>query len=165
MSPKPLMTVTSTGALGGGGGQSLRRILVPVQSPAAADKALSFAADACRTVNGVIRLVHVRTYDPPIPRCPSRFYPESVEDAAALLDEALVTVWAHGAQATTAVVDAPRGDAGEAIAQHAASWQANLIVLTRRPRSAVGRLVLGSVPDQVMRSASCPVLTVHPRSK
>jgi nucleotide-binding universal stress UspA family protein len=32
-------------------------------------------------------------------------------------------------------------------------------------RPAVSRLVLGSVADQVMHKASCPVLTVHPKRK
>jgi nucleotide-binding universal stress UspA family protein len=29
--------------------------------------------------------------------------------------------------------------------------------------AAIARLLLGSVPDQVMRRAACPVLAVHPR--
>jgi Universal stress protein family len=33
----------------------------------------------------------------------------------------------------------------------------------RCPRPALARLVGGSVPDQVMRKASCPVLAVPPR--
>ena len=40
-----------------------------------------------------------------------------------------------------------------------------MIVLTRRRRPAISRVVQGSVADQVMRKASCPVLTVHPRRK
>jgi hypothetical protein len=45
------------------------------------------------------------------------------------------------------------------------AWQADMIVLTRRRRPALSRIVLGSVADQVMRKASCPVLTVHPNRK
>jgi nucleotide-binding universal stress UspA family protein len=37
-----------------------------------------------------------------------------------------------------------------------------VIVLTRQPRTAVSRLLLGSVPDRVMRKSGCPVLAVHP---
>jgi len=88
--------------------------------------------------------------------------PETVAQAAALLDEALLIVWGDGAQATTAVVNAPRGAVAAAIAAQAAAWRADMIVLTRRRRPAISRLVLGSVADQVMRKASCPVLTVHP---
>ena len=55
------------------------------------------------------------------------------------------------------------GGGAEAIAWQAAAWPADLIVLTRPPRLAITRLVGGSVPDQVMRKASCPVLAVPPR--
>jgi nucleotide-binding universal stress UspA family protein len=110
----------------------------------------------------VLSLVHVRIYDPPL-RGAGRFYPETAEEAAAVLDEALLTLWASGLRAAAAVVTAQRGQVAAAIARQASAWPADVIVLTRRPRPAVGRLMLGSVSDQVMRTASCPVLAVHPR--
>jgi len=149
-----------------GGEPSSRRIFVPVRSPSESAEALAAAAHVwSSTVNGVLRLVHVRMYDPPMPRCPGRFYPESAAEAVALLDEALLILWGSGARATTAVVDAPRGKVAAAIAQQATAWRADVIVLTRRPRPAISRMVLGSVADQVMRKANCPVLTVHPKRK
>jgi nucleotide-binding universal stress UspA family protein len=161
------LQVASPGAdVPGGGEPSFRRIFVPVRSPGESGEALAVAARVCgSTVNGVLRLVHVRMYDPPMPRCPGRFYPESAAEAAALLDEALLILWSSGAQATTAVVDAPRGEVAAAIAQQASAWRADVIVLTRRRRPAISRVFLGSVADQVMRKASCPVLTVHPKRK
>jgi nucleotide-binding universal stress UspA family protein len=145
---------------------SFRRIFVPVRSPAESAEALAAAARVCgSTINGVLRLVHVRIYDPPRPRCPGRFYPETAAEAAALLDEALLIIWGGGAQATPAVVDAPRGEVAAAIAQQASTWRADVIVLARRPRPAISRMVLGSVADQVMRKTSCPVLAVHPKRK
>jgi nucleotide-binding universal stress UspA family protein len=149
-----------------GGEPSFRRIFVPVRSPGESAEALAVAARVCSsTANGVLRLVHVRMYDPPMPRCPGRFYPETAAEAASLLDEALLILWSSGAQATTAVTDAPRGEVAAAIAQQASAWRADVIVLTRRRRPAVSRMVLGSVADQVMRKASCPVLAVHPKRK
>jgi nucleotide-binding universal stress UspA family protein len=150
----------------GGDGTSFRRILVPVRSPGESAEALAAAARICNsTINGVLRLVHVRIYDPPMPRCPGPFYPETAAEATALLDEALLIVWGGGARATTTVVNAPRGEVAAAIAQQASAWRADVIVLTRRRRPAISRMVLGSVADQVMRKASCPVLTVHPERK
>ena len=70
-----------------GGEPSFRRIFVPVRSPDESAEALAVAARVCgSTINGVLRLVHVRMYDPPMPRCPGRFYPETKAQAAALLD-------------------------------------------------------------------------------
>jgi nucleotide-binding universal stress UspA family protein len=149
-----------------GNGPSFRRIFVPVRSPDESADALAAATRICSTtISGVLRIVHVRIYDPPMPRCPSRFYPETAAEAAALLDEALLIVWGRGAQATTAAVDAPRGEVAMAIARQASAWRADMIVLTRRRRPAISRMVLGSVADQVMRNASCPVLTFHPNRK
>jgi nucleotide-binding universal stress UspA family protein len=148
---------------GAGGDSSVRRILVPVRSPGASAEALAAAVRVCSsTINGMLCLVHVRIYDPPRPRCPGPFYPETAAQATELLDEALLIVWGDGARATTAVVNAPRGAVAAAIAAQAAACRADMIVLTRRRRPAISRLVLGSVADQVMRKASCPVLTVHP---
>jgi nucleotide-binding universal stress UspA family protein len=151
---------------GAGDGQSFRRILVPVRSPGESADALAAATRICSsTVNSILRLVHVRIYDPPMPRCPGRFYLETAAEATALLDEALLMVWSDGAQATTAVVNAPRADVAGAIARQASAWRADMIVLTRRRRLSVSRMVLGSVADQVMREATCPVLAVQPNRK
>ena len=160
------VAIPGAGAPDAGDGPSFRRIFVPVRSPDESAEALAVAARVySSTANGMLRLVHVRMYDPPMPKCPGRFYPETAAEAAALLDEALLIIWGSGAQATTAVVDAPRGEVAAAIAQQASAWRADVIVLTRRRRPAISRMVLGSVADQVMRKAGCPVLTVPQKRK
>jgi nucleotide-binding universal stress UspA family protein len=152
-----------TGAHAGDGKSPFRRILVPVYWPGESGPALVVAARICGMTGGVLRLVHVRTCDPPL-RSAARFYRETAGEAAAVLEQALVMAWACGGpQATTVVVDARRGDVAVAIAWQAAAWPADLIVLTRHPRPALARLVGGSVPDQVMRKAGCPVLAIPAR--
>ena len=160
------LAVPGTDEPDAGNERSFRRIFVPVRSPGESADALAAATQICSsTVNSLLRLVHVRIYDPPMSRCPGRFYLETAAEATALLDEALLMIWGGGAQATTAIVDAPRAEVAEAIARQASAWRADMIVLTRRRRLAVSRMVLGSVADQVMRNASCPVLTVQPSRK
>jgi nucleotide-binding universal stress UspA family protein len=51
------------------------------------------------------------------------------------------------------------------IAREAAEWGAEVIVLTRRPRTALGILLCGSVSEQVMRKAAGPVLVVRRRRR
>ena len=149
-----------TGAPPADGNSSFRRILVPVHWPGESGPALAVAARICGVTGGALRLVHVRTCDPPLPIA-GRFYLETPGEAAAALEEALLMAWACGGpRATTVVVDARHGDVAVAIARQAAAWPADLIVLARHPRPAITRLVLGSVPDQVMRKASCPVLAI-----
>jgi hypothetical protein len=77
-----------------GDGPSLRRILAAARAPGQAAEALTVAARACRTIGGVLRLVHVRTCDRPLHRA-GRFSPETV-GIAAVLDEARPAVWACG---------------------------------------------------------------------
>ncbi len=147
-----------------GDGPGVLRILVPIRSAEDAVGPLAVAARVCGTANGMLCLVHVRIYDPPRRGC-GRFYPQTKSEAAAIPDEALPIAWAYGLRATTAVVEARRGDVASAIARQASAWRADMMVMTRRPSPAICRLVLGSVPDQVMRKAHCPVLAVHPDRK
>jgi nucleotide-binding universal stress UspA family protein len=55
------------------------------------------------------------------------------------------------------------GDAVETILAVAQEIHADLIVLGTHGRTGLGRLLMGSVAEQIVRKASCPVLTVkHP---
>jgi nucleotide-binding universal stress UspA family protein len=55
----------------------------------------------------------------------------------------------------------PEGPVAEQIVEHAQKVGADLIALTTHGRSGLGRLVLGSVADAVVRHAPCPVLLVR----
>lgn len=55
------------------------------------------------------------------------------------------------------------GDPGEAIVDAADAEDADLIVVGSHGRSGVGRVLLGSVSDFVVRHANCPVLVVRQR--
>jgi nucleotide-binding universal stress UspA family protein len=157
----PEAAIPDAHALGSGGASSFRRILVPIRLADEAVNTLAVAARVCCSTNGVLRVLHVRVFDPPV-RGTGRFYPETAAESAARADEALPLMWRYGVSATTAVVEAQRGDVARAIAHQAAVWPADVIVMTRRPSSAFCRLVMRSIPDQVMRIATCPVLAVHP---
>jgi nucleotide-binding universal stress UspA family protein len=53
-----------------------------------------------------------------------------------------------------------RGDAATGILQVAQERSCDLIVMGSHGRTGLGRLLLGSVAEQVVRKAPCPVLTV-----
>lgn len=57
------------------------------------------------------------------------------------------------------------GDPGEEVVRAAQESRAELIVMSTHGRTGLPRLLMGSVAEQVMRKAECPVLTVkapHP---
>lgn len=41
----------------------------------------------------------------------------------------------------------------------------DLIVIATAGRGAVSRMLMGSVTDRIVRTAPCPVLTVHPHDR
>jgi nucleotide-binding universal stress UspA family protein len=53
-----------------------------------------------------------------------------------------------------------RGEPAETILDAAREYQADLVVMGSHGRTGLGRLLLGSVAEQVLRGATCPVLTV-----
>ncbi len=54
------------------------------------------------------------------------------------------------------------GDPATGIVQVARERECDLVVLGTHGRTGLGRLLMGSVAEQVLRTASCPVLTVKP---
>lgn len=56
------------------------------------------------------------------------------------------------------------GDAAEALVGAATTHRASVLVIGLRHRSAVGKLILGSVAQRVLLGAPCPVLAVKAES-
>lgn len=54
------------------------------------------------------------------------------------------------------------GDPAQETLRAADATHADLIVMGTHGRGVIGRLLLGSVAEQVLRKAPCPVLTVRP---
>jgi nucleotide-binding universal stress UspA family protein len=141
---------------------NVRRILVPVDfspgSQAAVDCALYFA-DAH---DASIDLLHV--YELPtqmstiVPGANSRGdVAEERSDAGAQLVALAGRLLARGfTRVRTRIVG---GFADQVILAEAHAY--DLIVMGTHGRTGLDRLVVGSVAEQVVRGASCPVLTLH----
>lgn len=54
------------------------------------------------------------------------------------------------------------GDPGESIVSAADAESADVVVVGTHARGTIGRLLIGSVSEHVVRHASCPVLVVRP---
>jgi nucleotide-binding universal stress UspA family protein len=63
----------------------------------------------------------------------------------------------------TTLAFTPEGSPGQEIVKAAKDWPADMIVIGSHGRSGLGRVLLGSVAEAVMRHAPCPVLIVRGR--
>jgi nucleotide-binding universal stress UspA family protein len=142
-----------------------RSIVVPLDGSAFGEQALPFALATARAAGAALCLVHVHREH--------AFYMvgtvpivDEVEDARQRTDEkAYLEGLAQrlSAQApqpvSVALLDQP---IASAIAAHAASTHADLIVLTSHGRGGMSRFWLGSTADTLVRQTETPLLIVRP---
>lgn len=138
-------------------------IIVPLDGSAVAETALRYAEDLASAGNRELLLLTVQ--DGIVMRGFEGFAESehiSPEEASlAYLERTLEAVTARGISARTTAV---AGDhAAEAILAQAVEEEAEMIVLATHGRSGVGKWLLGSVAEKVVRSARRPVLVVPAR--
>lgn len=83
------------------------------------------------------------------------------EGGERILAGARASVEAEGVAVDTQLFDSMDGRLSDRVAQQVAEWQADLIVLGTHGRRGVGRMLLGSDAEQVIRTADVPVLLVR----
>jgi nucleotide-binding universal stress UspA family protein len=145
---------------------AVRRILCPIDFSGFSDRALGFAAAVARWQGAEIHGLHV------LPILAEAWaFPLAVDAAAgeplspAAFRDRLKARLAR-AQAADLVVECHirQGGAAHEIVAYARGAAMDLIVMGTHGRSGVERLVLGSVTENVLRHAPCPVLTI-PRTE
>lgn len=140
-----------------------KRILVPVDGSDTSNKALVAALQMARENGGRVRLMHVLDelaylsgYE-----VGADLLKVARDYAVKVLDDALAMAKAAGVPADTKLVEAPGVRIGEAVAAEARSWEADLVVTGTHGRRGIGRVLLGSGAEQVLRMAPVPVLAVR----
>jgi len=134
-------------------------ILVPTDFGEASDTALSYGRTLAHTLGGKLHLLHVMEnyFMRPIVADP-----HALEAAARRqLDERLTLMDRDtlGASATLEVSD----HTAAAVVEYANASHIDFIVMGTHGRQSMERLLTASVAEHVVRTASCPVLTVkHP---
>jgi nucleotide-binding universal stress UspA family protein len=138
------------------------KIIVPFDFSDTAERALALAADLQRTTGGPpIHIVHAISSRP---AGTGEVLLESLlpseTEIAALEKQMIEKARRHEATATAAVgIRAAAVD--DIIVDAARSAGAGLIVMGSHGRTGVRRLLLGSVAEQVLRHAPCPVVIVR----
>jgi nucleotide-binding universal stress UspA family protein len=144
-----------------------QRILVPIDGSPTSTRGLDEAVRLARVTGGQIRLLHV--IDEMISVTGFETGAVYINDVlpmlkkagTALLDKAKARVEPAGVPVDTLLVDCIARRTSEVVNEQAAAWNADLIVLGTHGRRGAGRLLLGSDAEQILRTATVPVLLVR----
>ena len=142
---------------------SVRRILLATDLSPASEGATREALDLARDLRA--RLLIVSVIDPTARTIPGSRVERIDQQRAVRLDSAQAVVARGREEGVEASFLVWEGEPGPSIVEAAASEQVDMIVVGSHGRGAMGRLLIGSVSDHVVRHAPCPVLVVRPRPK
>ena len=140
-------------------------ILVPTDFSEPADRALAYAVELASKLGARIHVVHVIGIPalgvPELGVAMTSATIESViRDDQATLDR---VVDKYRGVATFGEVMLRTGDVRDMIRQAADEVHADLITIGTHGRRGLSHVLLGSVAEAIVRTARCPVLTVHAR--
>ena len=142
------------------------KILMPTDFSACANSALGHAVDLAEHFGAALHLLHVVVLHQDDPHSPGHAFP-GLEELHQHMEEAASSEmrrWTEDPRAAgLEVVEAQSRHiaAAPAILQYADREGVDLIVLGTHGRRGLRRFLLGSVTEEVVRSASCPVLTLR----
>ena len=143
------------------------RILVPVDGSPAADAGLAEAVRIARFGGAQIRLIHV-VDEMPVVLSADGHAVLSADLLSALkrigegvLQRCRTMVVEGGVAVDTALFERLSGRLCDLVADEARTWNADLVVIGTHGRPGIGRLLLGSDAEQIVRSSPVPVLLVR----
>ena len=142
----------------------IRRILLATDLGSASDLATDWAFDMARTHGAALLVISVIDEDDLVPagtvgRSPR--WDQIRDDRNAAAGRLVELGRASGIDVSFLVWT---GDVAESIVSAAQSESADLVIVGSHGRGRLGRLLLGSVSEAVIRRAPCPVLVVRPRN-
>jgi nucleotide-binding universal stress UspA family protein len=140
---------------------SFQRILVAVDAGPIAARAVDVAVDLARSLRAELAFVHA--VDPSVGYGPesgvsaSEFISTATDRAKQLIASLRERAKVESSTAEFVPVGQPAGE----VVKTAREWTADLIVIGSHGRGGVKRVLLGSVAEEVMRQAPCPVLVIR----
>ena len=144
-------------------------IVVPLDGSRLAEQALEPAQFLALRLHAAIEVVQVfvpampSMYGTGSPPIDSRLDAELREEAAAYIDDVAARERIpRGARVAAKLLEGP---VVETLAAHLAALDHPLVVMMTHGRSGIGRVMLGSVTEALVRSATVPVLAIRARNE
>ena len=144
-----------------------QRIFVPIDGSATSTQGLDEAIKLAKLTGASLRLIHVvDALTITTGLVPSAYYadevpPRAKEAGVQILEQARIRVEASGVKVDTFLFDSMVARVSETVIEQAKAWNADLIVIGTHGRRGVGRILLGSDAEQIVRMAPVPVLLVR----
>jgi nucleotide-binding universal stress UspA family protein len=144
----------------------IRRILYPTDFSDTAKQALMHALFLAEQFDAELHMLHAIVLHESDPRDPDQHFPEPSDILNRLFeiaDSEMAEVVRLSEPKKLKLVEAKeRGySAGEVILNYAEGHEIDLVVMGTHGRRGPARMFLGSVAEEVVRHASCPVLTMR----
>ena len=144
-----------------------QRILVPVDGSPTSNAGLAEAIKLAKLTGACVRVLHV-VDETAFLMGGDSFTPMSgdvftllKEAGQAVLEAARVKVSAAGLPVQVALFDGFTGRLSDRVAEQVRDWRADVMVLGTHGRRGVGRMLMGSDAEQIVRTATVPVLLVR----
>jgi len=146
-----------------------RKILVPVDGSQASKTGLKEAIRLAKNQKATLRLMHVVDELVVMPSTEGAIYIgdmlEGLREAGkGILKAAQAQVRKHGLKAQSLMLETVGARAADLVVRQAKKWGADIIVLGTHGRRGVRRLVMGSDAEEIVRTASVPVMLVRSRT-
>ena len=144
-----------------------QRILVPVDGSATARRGLQEAMALAGLTGGQLRLLHVVDELSAAMSMSGQgvvsadMFQLLREGGEQVLAEALVLAQSRKLPADSVLIEGFTGRLSDHVLAQAQQWGAEIIVLGSHGRRGVGRMVMGSDAEQIIRTAQVPVLVVR----
>jgi nucleotide-binding universal stress UspA family protein len=140
-----------------------QKILVPIDGSKTSDKALDCALRMAHDSQGQVRLVHCIDE---LSFLGSHEYSGELmqiarENGNRILQAGTAAAKAMGVNADHLLIDRVAQRLGDSVAEAASTWGADLIVIGTHGRRGIGRVLLGSGSEQILRMSPVPVLMVR----
>ena len=142
---------------------TFKNILVPIDFTETSSKALDYAVELAKRFEAKLTVLHA--YEIPVFGFP---------DGALIATADVASRISNAAQQSLAATVAARSGSGlvmEGVLRNGVTWEeintlaaeisADLIVIGTHGRKGLARALLGSVAENVVRTATVPVLTIH----
>lgn len=143
-----------------------RRILVPLDDSPTAQRGLAEALSLARDLGATLVLLHVMELMPMMPEVATTEAWEAIREGLKasgqrVLDQASGQARTAGVACETVLNDVDARRPADAITDQASTQRCDLIVMGTHGRRGIGRALLGSDAELVLRQSPVPVLLVR----